>query len=278
MAVAPQRQLPVPPIPVMPPEGTAPVTNQVDTAGQDLMSPTVMIQNYLQARGYQPTSENISRALAANQQDPGVIPGLRSDTPGVNPPVAAGSGGGGAPLPTPPIPPQMASEQLGPPELMGPPVGPDAGGGPGMGTIAAIVSSILGGGYGLKRYLGGMGGSPAAPAASAPTTPPAEAVGPASKTEPTTSAAPESPQEAALRKATDGSPVEGVKPVDPSKVAGRSQGPTTPTAGEAVPQVNFPSQAGRNAPPVQPGQNLPPGAARTRALAPRIVRPPLPRL
>jgi hypothetical protein len=66
------------------------------------MSPTVMIQNYLKARGYQPTSENISRALAANQQDPGVIPGLRSDTPGVNPPVGAGGGrgavtGGGTP-------------------------------------------------------------------------------------------------------------------------------------------------------------------------------------
>lgn len=277
MAAAPQRQLPVPPIPVMPPEGTAPVTNQVDTTGQDLMSPTVMIQNYLQARGYQPTSENISRALAANQQDPGVIPGLRSDTPGVNPPVtAAGGGGGGAPLPTPPIPP---SEQFGPPELTGPPAPPDAGGGPGMGTIAAIVSSILGGGYGLKRYLGGMGGSPAAPATPAPTTPPAEAVGPASKTEPTTSAAPESPQEAAMRKATDGSPVEGVKPVDPSKVAGRSQGPTTPTAGEAVPQVNFPSQAGRNVP--QPAQTMQPGAGRTqsiRTLPPRIVRPPLPRL
>lgn len=67
------RGLPIPPQSVMPPEGLAPVTQQIDTTGQDLMSPTVMIQNYLAERGFKPTQQNVSRAMMANARDPGVI-------------------------------------------------------------------------------------------------------------------------------------------------------------------------------------------------------------
>ena len=68
MAVAPARTIPPEGLPMPPTETEA-------TA-----SPTTMVLNYLQSRGYQPTSENVRRALEANAKDPGLIPGLRSDT------------------------------------------------------------------------------------------------------------------------------------------------------------------------------------------------------
>lgn len=99
MAVAPR--LPTPPQPVMPPEGIAPVTQEVGLgAGDDAMSPTTMVLNYLKARGYQPTSENVRRALEANMRDPGVITGLRSDRGATEAEdqaaMAAARGGGGS--------------------------------------------------------------------------------------------------------------------------------------------------------------------------------------
>ena len=113
MAVAPR--LPTPPQPVMPPEGIAPVTQEVGLgAGDDAMSPTTMVLNYLKARGYQPTSENVRRALEANMRDPGVITGLRSDRGATEAEdqaamaAARGGGrGGGSRLPVPPIPPNQ---------------------------------------------------------------------------------------------------------------------------------------------------------------------------
>jgi len=39
----------------------------------------------LKERGFQPSSENVRRALEANARDPGVISGLRSDTAGTDP-------------------------------------------------------------------------------------------------------------------------------------------------------------------------------------------------
>ena len=36
---------------------------------------------YLQSKGVPPSSANVRAALEANARDPGVIPGLRSDTP-----------------------------------------------------------------------------------------------------------------------------------------------------------------------------------------------------
>ena len=67
--------------------------------GQEVKSPTTLILDYLNSKGWKPTNENVRRALEAAQQDPGAIPGLRSDTAD---PVAeaaaeaASSGGGGS--------------------------------------------------------------------------------------------------------------------------------------------------------------------------------------
>lgn len=84
----------------MPPEGTAPITQEVGiNPGDDMQSPTTMVLNYLKARGYQPTTENVRRALEANARDPGVIEGLRSGTASTEAEdqaaMAAARGGGG---------------------------------------------------------------------------------------------------------------------------------------------------------------------------------------
>src|SRR5262249_21478701 len=87
-----------------------------DTSSQpssDVKSPTEMLQNYLQSRGLPLSSENMSRALAANARDPGVIPGLVNDVPSTDPGVGqsgnvAGQiekGPGKTGMPVPPIPP-----------------------------------------------------------------------------------------------------------------------------------------------------------------------------
>jgi hypothetical protein len=111
MALTP-RGIPTPPMPVMPPEGIAPVTDPASTGTAPDASPTTMVLQYLKSRGYQPSSENVRRALEANQRDPGVIPGLRSDRPATDAEdmaamraAGAGRGGGGRSLPVPPIPP-----------------------------------------------------------------------------------------------------------------------------------------------------------------------------
>jgi hypothetical protein len=94
-------RLPIRPQQVMPPEGIAPVTQDVDTTGQDALSPTTQVLNYLKARGYTPSTENVRRALEANARDPGVISGLRSDTAATDAEdraamAARGGGGGGS--------------------------------------------------------------------------------------------------------------------------------------------------------------------------------------
>jgi len=134
------QQLPRPPIPVMPDTGQVPVTQQIDRTGQDALSPTTMVLNYLKERGFQPTSENVRRALEANARDPGVIEGLRSDTSATNDPVGAG---GGARLPVPPIPPVLER----PNQSMVPPA-------------AAAVSTGVGGGdggSGSDKAIAGLG-------------------------------------------------------------------------------------------------------------------------
>lgn len=101
MAVAPQQ------LPLLPPEGIAPVTDPASTGTAPDASPTTMVLQYLKSRGFQPSSENVRRALEANQRDPGVIPGLRSDRPATDAEdqaamaaarggsVGGGAGGGG---------------------------------------------------------------------------------------------------------------------------------------------------------------------------------------
>jgi len=88
-------RLPTPPQRVVPPEGLP----MPPTATEATASPVTMILNYLQSRGYQPSSENVRRALEANAKDPGLIPGLRSDTAATDAEDqaamrAAGKGGG----------------------------------------------------------------------------------------------------------------------------------------------------------------------------------------
>lgn len=267
--------LPVPPIPVMPPEGGGPLQRQPTPGEQAELSPTAMIQNYLSQRGYQPTGENVRRALEANARDPGVIGGLRSDTAGVDP--AAGVGGGSAGLPTPPIPPTL--ERPNAPMGMQPAPAPaaDTGIGGGMlATLGALIAAASGGRGGLKYLTDRLGGGAPTPA-PAPAPPP-DTVGAAAKPDPkVTSAPPQTPQEAALSKATDGAPLKGVDPVDPAKVTGRSVGPTTATAGAEVPQM--PPLKGAQPPPAQPPVTEP-GVARTQSFRPRSRGPriPLPRL
>lgn len=168
MALNPQR-MPVPPTPVMPPEGLAPVTQEVGLgAGDDAMSPTTMVLNYLKARGYQPTSENVRRALEANMRDPGVITGLRSDRGATEAEDQAamaaargGGGGGGSRLPVPPIPPTQTP--AGPVDRHDDTntASPDTSAAPtniGSSIISGIPLALAGGAgaYGMYRGAQGM--------------------------------------------------------------------------------------------------------------------------
>lgn len=47
-----------------------------------ILSPTEIIHQYLQKMGLPPTAENVTRALAANTQNPGTLPGLLADPAG----------------------------------------------------------------------------------------------------------------------------------------------------------------------------------------------------
>src|SRR5580765_2440546 len=51
-----------------------------DAQGNEVASPTTLVLRYLQSKGIPPSSANVRAALEANARDPGVIPGLRSDT------------------------------------------------------------------------------------------------------------------------------------------------------------------------------------------------------
>lgn len=82
------------------PSGVAPVTDPSVVGGAPDASPTTLVLQYLRQRGFTPSSENVRRALEANQRDPGVIPGLRSDRPATEAEDqaamrAAGRGGSG---------------------------------------------------------------------------------------------------------------------------------------------------------------------------------------
>jgi hypothetical protein len=69
--------------------GPIPVTDPTADVGGDEASPTTLVLNYLKQRGYQPSSENVRRALEANARDPGVIPGMLNMT------AERDTGGGG---------------------------------------------------------------------------------------------------------------------------------------------------------------------------------------
>lgn len=73
-----------------PSTGPSPVVDPSAENPQEL-SPTTMVLNYLKARGYQPTTENVRRALEANAWNPGAISGLRSDVAAIDPTDTGGS-------------------------------------------------------------------------------------------------------------------------------------------------------------------------------------------
>ena len=69
-------------------------------SGSDPQSPTAMVMAYLSSKGLPPTSQNVSRALQMNAENPGMIPGLTNQAP--PPPDAMPSRGGpGAGRPAP---------------------------------------------------------------------------------------------------------------------------------------------------------------------------------
>lgn len=55
-------------------------TQTDDDAASPTASPTTKVLAYLRTKGIPPSSANVRAALEANARDPGVIPGLRSDT------------------------------------------------------------------------------------------------------------------------------------------------------------------------------------------------------
>lgn len=79
---------------------------------------SVLLSQYLSSKGLPLTADNARRALAANEQNPGTIPGLRSNGPGgavdpgppvpikagANPPAPSPAPGNGLPPPSPPPP------------------------------------------------------------------------------------------------------------------------------------------------------------------------------
>lgn len=200
--------------PVIPPEGVAPVTDPgaADTTS-DQLSPTTLVLNYLRTRGYQPSSENVRRALEADARDPGVIPGLRTDRPATEAEDqaamrAAGVGGGrrtpyvpsgtGSPSDTTPI--TDTSSGSGSQTTSAPPAG---GGGPSTDAlgwmVAAGVPLTAALGYGAYRARAPGPGTPMPGASAGPmpdVAPPAPGTAP-----PLATPAPASPMEAALAKA-----------------------------------------------------------------------------
>jgi hypothetical protein len=59
-----------------------------DQRGNDPLSPTTLIYNYLRQQGLPPTSENVSRALQANAANPGVIKSTDYNMPAQPMPIA----------------------------------------------------------------------------------------------------------------------------------------------------------------------------------------------
>ena len=129
-------------------QGPVPLQRQPTDAENAELSPTAMIQNYLSQRGYQPTSENVRRALEANARDPGVISGLRSDQAGPN----TGGGGGGPSLPVPPVPPTLEhTNQPTPERTSAQPTPPPGTGGDGSGLGGLILSLLAPFGMNMGR-------------------------------------------------------------------------------------------------------------------------------
>jgi hypothetical protein len=91
--------------------------DDVRNAQSDPLSPTLIAQRFLQQQGMPLTSENMRRALTANANNPGYIPGLMNNEPASpTPPMnltgersaAMSAQSAGGQMPTPPIPPSSS--------------------------------------------------------------------------------------------------------------------------------------------------------------------------
>lgn len=110
MALRPNDQLPLPPnAPDQPSGNSALNALPVDQRGNDPLSPTTLIYNYLRQQGMPLTSENVSRALSANSRQPGIIPSPDANMPGAPMPIpmindvpGANTGGGSSKRSAPP--------------------------------------------------------------------------------------------------------------------------------------------------------------------------------
>lgn len=259
-------RIPIPPQQVMPPEGVASVTQQVDTAGQDALSPTTQVLNYLKARGYTPSTENVRRALEANQRDPGVIGGLRSDTAateaddqaamaaarggGAN----AGGGAGSRPLPIPPIPPTGGAPNTSAPPAPGGGITGDLGSKiiAGLGAVLPSALSALLPRSGAPAAPGGMpapGVTAGAPQLTGPIDGAPQLPAPPAQLAPPPPGA--SPTGDSITKALEPPPgaVTGVAPVGPGMSATPPRGPSSPTG---VPPPPLPVTPPANVVPQMP--------------------------
>lgn len=139
----------------------------------DPLSPTVIAQQFLQKQGLPLTSENMRRALTANANNPGYIPGLVNNEPPTMPIDVTGERSGAAPtaqaaqpMPTPPIPPQATVQNSTQPST------PDDPARMGVAefltpVLAATVPIIA---TAIARMLpigGNIGGVPAVPSSNA---------------------------------------------------------------------------------------------------------------
>jgi hypothetical protein len=245
-----------------------------------------MVLNYLQSRGFQPTTENVRRALEANARDPGVIPGLRSDTAATDAEDQAamkaagvgggkpqgGSGAGGKPTPDGP---PMVNLGAGPtneaawsPDTSAQPT-QDAGAGSSLGLAALLGLPAAGLMYGASKIP-----PRPMPGEAAPPMPDVGAGGPPSPGEidytmlPPGGAGEVSPMEAALNRATspDASPIR--PPIDPTVMPARPGISTMQPGGPT-------SSTGVTTPPPREMPPLPFNSATPHVTAPMARRPPV---
>lgn len=141
-------------------------------------SPTSLVLGYLASKGLPPSTENVRRALEANQRDPSIIPGLTNDVAGVDP--TGGQTPRGNNLPVPLIPPNNRATGGGEPQTTSAPPSGSVGSGAQssgdlsdgqdaldpIGALGALITTGLGL-WGASRMAGG-GGSAVAGGMPAP--------------------------------------------------------------------------------------------------------------
>lgn len=240
-------------------------------------SPTSLVLGYLASKGLPPSTENVRRALEANQRDPSIIPGLTNDVAGVDP--TGGQAPRGNNLPVPPIPPNNRATGGGEPQTTSAPPSGSVGSGAqssgdlsngGLGTddssilgpLGALITTGLGL-WGASRMAGG-GGSAVAGGMHAPAEAP-QLGGPAAPLQIEGPQAPtmlEGPMQKAIAGPGQPPPIEpyqpmapGVQPIPQQMVGDMQRGPAT-----VDPSVSNEAMisSGMKAPPRVPLRSRPP--------------------